>query len=305
MTRFFQSFLFGKCQRIVWIRLAMAALLFLLCRFLWLYYESEILARPDYILNADKVDVMSVPQWIPADFKKYVFYFSNQVNNDSFNILDAEIANQVARAFECHPWVRQVESVKIRYPAHALLQIRFRDPVAFIETPGKEEKTGFLVDSEGTVLPSEYFSKHQDLLEKFFYVEGINTKPFSNNYGETWGDHNVAEVSLLAAFLVKDKEFLDLDRIEVKISEDERQLNQYKIYTKKGLEVIWGSFPIPGNLRGEDDMNSRERKEKLKRNLFEKQQFKLDRLRALRGIHNKSLDNIPAKNRPVDLSKES
>lgn len=304
MSRFFQSLLFGKSQRIVWIRLTVMVVLAMLGRFAWLFYESEILARPDYILNEHKVEVLSVPKWIPNDFKKYVFYFSNQINNDSFNILDDGIANQVARAFECHPWVKQVESVKIRYPAHARLQIRFRDPVAFIETPGSEEKAGFLVDSEGIVLPSEYFNEHQELLEKFFYVEGINTKPFSNNYGDTWGDHNVAEVSLLASFLAQDKEFLGLDRIEVKISEDGRELNQYKIYTKKGLEIIWGTFPNPGNLKGEDDINNRERKEKLKRNLFEKQLFKLDRLRSLRGIHDKSLDNIPAKDRPVDLSKK-
>ncbi len=305
MSRLFQILLFGEKQRTVWARLLMVALLAVLCRFIWSSHQSDIVNQQNYILTANNVKIESIPEWISPDFKDYVFYLRIRTDKKPFNILDADIADQIGRTFERHPWVEQVESVKIAYPARAVLNIHFRDPVAFIETPGKDKKkSGFLVDSEGIVLPSEYFIIKQELLQKFFYIEGVNTKPFLKDYGENWGDHNVAEVALLASFLVQDKEFFDLDRIRVKISEDSRDLNQYRIYTKKGLEIIWGSFPIPGNLQGENDIGSRERKENLKRNLFEKQLPKLDRLRSLRGSHDKSLDNIPAKERPVDVSKE-
>jgi len=248
----------------------------------WYFVKDKIRTKREYLLSADKVVVSPPPDWIPDHFVEDVLRSSGLNQTDS--LLDKTLPQKLAEAFAAYPWIERVEQVALRYPSGANVKLSYRVPVALVEVPQR----GILpVDRNGIVLPPEYLSvASSDWRSKHWIIQGIQSMPLGS-FGTLWGDPQVHTAAQLAAVLTDDPdhtaESLKLARIIIAATETIPGGTRIvcRLKTAAGMEIHWGTF-IP------DDPKFESKKKKLW-NLHE--QFR-------------SLDNVPANFRPIDLSKE-
>jgi hypothetical protein len=119
---------------------------------LWSRIGDLVLWRDDAILRPEMVELLGVAPWVKSDIKTEALRTASL--DGGAPIGDPELPNRLARAFDTHPWVKQVVSVKPRHPAAAVVEVLCREPVAMVSVKG-----GLLaVDAEGVVLPSGDFT---------------------------------------------------------------------------------------------------------------------------------------------------
>jgi hypothetical protein len=152
---------------------------------------------------------------------------------DGLPLDDPELVRRLARAFDMHPWVREVLGVEVRHPAAAVIRVRCREPVAMVAVPG-----GLLaVDADGVVLPSEDFSAES--AATYPKVSGIASGP-RGAVGFPWGDPLVEQAAALAAALGPDWSRLGL--VECRPVPG-RQPTAWELVSDAGRTILFGSAP--------------------------------------------------------------
>ncbi len=255
-----------------------------------------------YTIGPKDIEIDFIPVWISSE-SKFIRDAINEyprTDDDVLNTLDSNIATTLARIFDAQAWVDHVESIQIEYPSHVVLKIKFRIPLAMVKSVEKEANY-YPVDADGIVLPNEFFQDHQEILGKYLWIEGITSMPGSS-VGDSWGDPLVSEAVLLAEHLQDDKDKFRLARIVVQRGDDKAETsNQYTLYTIDNQMIIWGTFPLPGNLGGTEDNKSRTLKAKMKKELFQKQEPKLACLRRLLKEYG-DFSCVPENLKPINVS---
>jgi len=167
----------------------------------WESFASSVRMARANILYPEDVEVVGIGPWILADLESEALRDASL--DGGLPLDDPELARRLARAFDIHPWVREVVAVKLRHPAGATVEIRCREPVAMVAVPG-----GLLpVDAEGILLPSDDFTP--EIAARYPKITGISSGP-RGAVGVPWGDPLVEEAAAIASVIGPEWERLDL-----------------------------------------------------------------------------------------------
>jgi hypothetical protein len=198
----------------------------------WARYADQIRASGGNVLLPEKVEVIGVGPWITIDLKSEALRDASLDNGLPLD--DPELARRLARAFDIHPWVREVVRVQLHHPAAATVEVVCREPVAMIAVPG-----GLLpVDAEGILLPSDDFSSES--AARYPKITGIRSSP-RGAIGFTWGDPLVEEAAAVAAVIGPEWERLQL--VECRPREGTEDGAAWELIGENGLVVRFGSAP--------------------------------------------------------------
>lgn len=167
----------------------------------WERYASSVRSARANTLYPEDVEVVGIGPWILADLENEALRDASL--DGGLPLDDPELARRLARAFDIHPWVREVVAVKLRHPAGATVEIRCREPVAMVAVPG-----GLLpVDAEGILLPSDDFTPQ--MAARYPKITDIGSGP-RGAVGAPWGDPRVEEAAAIASVIGPEWERLNL-----------------------------------------------------------------------------------------------
>jgi hypothetical protein len=199
---------------------------------LWQRYGEQARADRSAILLPEDVELLGAGGWIQADLKGEALRDASL--DGGLPLDDPELARRLARAFDMHPWVREVVKVTLRHPAAAVVEVRCREPVAMVGVPG-----GLLaVDSEGVLLPSDDFTAES--AARYPKVAGVGSGPRAA-VGFPWGDPLVEEAAALAAAV--GPEWQPLGLIECRPVELGDGVRQWELVGEGDLVIRYGSAP--------------------------------------------------------------
>lgn len=198
---------------------------------LWSRISDIVIWRDDAILRPEMVELRGVAPWVKSDIKTEALRTASL--DGGVPIGDPELPTRLARAFDTHPWVKQVVSVKPRHPAAAVVEVLCREPVAMISVRG-----GLLaVDAEGVVLPSGDFTP--EAAAEYPRVTGIESSP-QGPEGSAWGDMAVEEAASVAVVIGPEWTSLGLVECRPKGVSDARA---WELVGPDGQVILFGSAP--------------------------------------------------------------
>ena len=311
----FCDFIVGQAQIQIFLQLLTALAILLLFRFTWNMICPSIAEENDYHLSTDRIELIYRPLWIPPSLQSdAITDNSNLFDSASLSLLNPKLAENLMNAFRAEPWVREVNSVRLEYPAKVLVDAQFREPVAFVERTstvkdGVSSRTAYQIDADGILLPTDFLaavvSTNPSAVYDYLWIEGIRSTPIGS-YGKPWNDPILDESALLADFL--HGSFKQLGIAKILIPDENENSNVpvdnlssrriWRLETVKGREIIWGSFPMSAVIRAQS--GSRTDYENAKREAFRHEEPKLIRLINL--SKGKSLDELEEKIFPIDLT---
>jgi hypothetical protein len=198
---------------------------------LWSRISDVVIWRDDAILRPEMVELRGVAPWVKSDIKTEALRTASL--DGGVPIGDPELPNRLARAFDTHPWVKQVVSVKPRHPAAAVVEVLCREPVAMVSVKG-----GLLaVDAEGVVLPSGDFTP--EAAAEYPRVTGIESSP-QGPEGSAWGDTAVEEAAAVAVVIGPEWKSLGLVDCRPKVMSGARA---WELVGPDGQVILFGSAP--------------------------------------------------------------
>jgi hypothetical protein len=217
----------------------------------------DLAEREEYRLKVDNLHLAEHPHWVPHDL---VLQVAKREGWDQtpISLLDKSCCEQIAKAFGRHPWVKQVDRVRLRSGAEVELAITFREPVAMVEASSGKY---YPIDGEAVLLPPADFSRAD--VGRYPTIINPSTMP-QGPAGTFWGDIMVFGAARLADNLMRSREdqathweHLNLAAIELPkrtMAEVDLQDVQYQLLTKDGSRILWGRTPgtdSPGELSAE------------------------------------------------------
>lgn len=305
----------GPAQWEIFKQVLLAAVFYIIFRFFWYEVSSYVADQNDYRISSEQIVLTSRPLWVPPTLEKSALANdASFTSRPSLSLLDRQFVQNLTSAFRAEPWVREVNSVRLQYPASVEVNAEFREPVAFIAMNssienGLPSRAVYQIDSDGVLLPTDYItvsiSSNPESIYDYPLIEGICSTPLST-YGQPWGDPVVDEAALFADFLRGDFKQLGIAKIMVSEKDEDKELppekrSQQRIWhlaTTEGKEIIWGSFPMSSVIRSRS--GSRSLYEVAKDEAFRAEEPKLARLRNL--AQGKHLDLLSDDFFPIDLT---
>jgi hypothetical protein len=197
----------------------------------WSRVGDQVLWREDSLLTPAMIEVRGIAPWVTSDLKAEAL--RNASLDGGLPIGDPELANRLARAFDTHPWVRQVVRVEARHPAAATVEIACREPVAVVAVKGGT----LAVDAEGVVLPSADFSP--EAAAHYPRIVGIDSSP-QGPEGSRWGDPLVEQGAALAALI--GPEWKSLGLVECR-PRGPREARSWELLGPESQIIVFGSTP--------------------------------------------------------------
>lgn len=198
---------------------------------IWSQVADQAAAQADAVLLPEAVTLEGVAPWVRSDVKAEAL--RNASLDGGLPLDDPELPRRLARAFDMHPWVRQVERVSLAHPAAATVTIACREPVAMVGVQG-----GLLaIDSEGFVLPSADFTA--EAAATYPRIAGIETSP-QGPEGSAWGDPAVEEAAALAVAI--GPEWQSLGLVECR-PVGKGVLRRWELVGPESRRIVFGSAP--------------------------------------------------------------
>lgn len=171
---------------------------------IWWWVGERVRWSEGALLQPGAIEVRGIAPWVRADVRGEALRTASL--DHGLPIDDPRLPTLLARAFDMHPWVREVVRVEVRDPPAALVELVCREPVAMVRVPG-----GLLaVDGEGVFLPSADFTAETAAI--YPRIGGITTSP-QGPEGSRWGDPSVEEGAALVSAL--GPQWQDLDLVEL------------------------------------------------------------------------------------------
>jgi hypothetical protein len=209
--------------------------------FLWLRNASNVAREPQYLLAADRIRITAPPTWIRSDIKSEVLRDSGLVGTVS--VLDEwdSLTKRVKDAFELHPWVASVEHITRRLPSSLDIELKYRRPIAAVESSDPSGVMFLPIDDHAVRLPEgDLTETERRYLPR---VSGIMGRP---RIGDVWDDPRVIGAAKLAAQLADVWQQLRLVEIFANApnsTRDDKALYTFEIVTTGGTRIIWGATP--------------------------------------------------------------
>jgi hypothetical protein len=202
--------------------------------------------RPEYVVKVEDIHVTDVPPWVPRTFVRQVIReggLSNELSS-----LDPRLVDDVAAAFQKHPWVDHVVSVRKEFPHRIMVVLEYRKPAAFVVA----EAERFPVDKHAVLLPPPDLPPAED---EFPVITNARSKP-PKEAGSTWHDRTIEDTAKIADVLGNFWKKLQLRAIEIPNVPENVNPNDmvYALRTSGGSRIIWGRAPgtdHPGELTPE------------------------------------------------------
>ena len=206
-----------------------------LTAFFWPRVAERVGGSDDVVLAPDAIELRGQAPWVKADIRAEALRDASL--DHGLPLHDPELANRLARAFDMHPWVRQVVKVELRHPAAAVVEVLCREPAAMVGVAG-----GLLaVDAEGVVLPSADFTAES--AAAYPRLAGIESSP-QGPEGARWGDPTVEEGAALADVIGPEWRKLGMSECRaVTISTAEGPRRVWELVGGDGRIVVFGSAP--------------------------------------------------------------
>lgn len=197
----------------------------------------DLAAREEYRIATSAIEFPEPPRWIPRNLLDQVMQKSELPAQVS--VLDRDLAEKIARAFEEHPWIVAPVEVHLSVPARIQVTFEYREPVAMIEV-----SDGFYpVDDEGILLPPRDFPPAE--IDHYPRVTGMKTLPLAG-VGSSWGDARVIGAARLAVVLMpfwNEWNFAAIEVPERRSAEQQYDDLDFVVTTNGGSRVIWGRPP--------------------------------------------------------------
>ncbi len=212
--------------------------------FAWKHWARPALNPTLYQLTPDNVQIPPAPPWIRSDIKAEVFRDGSLAEASA---LETDLTPRIAQAFEMHPWVAEVTRVSKQAPAHVVVDLTYRQPVAWVEVPegmfGQPEQGALPIDGKSVLLPQADFTK--DDLGLFIRID-VENLSMSGPTGTVWGDPRVAGAAAIASVI--GEHWRELGLYEIKALADYSQSNtpartRYELCTPNSKRLNWGSAP--------------------------------------------------------------
>ncbi len=198
---------------------------------LWSRFSNDVRLDNGYGLEPAGITVTGIAPWVRSDLKGEAL--RNASLDGRLPLDDPELPRRLARAFDMHPWVRQVVRVELGHPAQAFVEVACREPIAMISVPG-----GLLaIDAEGVVLPSGDFTAED--AARYPRVVGVRTSP-QGPEGSPWGDPLVEEAAALAVAI--GPEWSALNLVECRVGTDQGRRG-WMLLDDAGRAIRFGSAP--------------------------------------------------------------
>lgn len=216
--------------------------------YLWQRGAPTIARHPQYQITAENIHITPPPPWIRSDLKSQVL---RDAGLTTLSVLDDwdTLSRRVKDAFEFHPWVASVERITKGLPASLEIELKYRRPVAAVES-GDVSGISFLpVDENAVRLPEGDLTDAE--LRYLPRISGVTGRPL---VGDTWNDARVAGGARLAAALGDVWQKLRLIEIIAVLHSaagNDSQTYSYDIITKGGTRVVWGTAPGQEQTAGE------------------------------------------------------
>lgn len=218
--------------------------------------------RPEFRLSTSEIQITVPPRWVPHDLVDQVATRAGLP--DELSALDGDLTQQIAEAFQVHPWIAEVIRVRKSFPAKIDVELRYRRPVAMVQA-----KQGmYPIDGEGILLPPADFSVADT--QRYLVIQNVSSTP-QGPAGTNWGDVGVVGAGRLADILdeVNDSRScwkkLGLaaicvpSRTKANVTIDELV---YELVTDGGSRIVWGRAPgtdHPGELSAEQKLGRLEK----------------------------------------------
>jgi hypothetical protein len=207
--------------------------------FVWQRFSPTIGRHPQFRLTAENIHITPPPPWIRSDIKTEVLRDAGLAGN--LSVLDEwdALAQRVRDAFEMHPWVASVERIAKRLPSALDVELKYRRPVAAVESMEASGVTFLPIDERAIRLPDADLSD----VERGYLprISGVTGRPL---VGDAWEDPRVVGGAQLAAALADVWQKLRLVEIvsppEPQVRNDAR-IYSFEIITSGGTRILWGA----------------------------------------------------------------
>jgi hypothetical protein len=223
--------------------------------FLWLQTAPLVARDPQYALSAERISITPPPPWIRSDIKSQVLRDSGLIG--AVSVLDnwESLSRRVQDAFGLHPWVASVERITRRLPGSLDIELKYRRPVAAVESSDSNGVMFLPIDEHAVRLPEgDLTETERRYLPR---VAGITGRPL---VGDVWNDPRVIGGAALAAQLADVWQQLRLVEIlanAVSSARDEKPLYSFEIVTTGGTRIIWGATPGQEPTTGESPFSQK------------------------------------------------
>jgi hypothetical protein len=225
----------------VWGVLLMLAALAVAAQFAWRRSAAVVARHPQYALTAESIQITPPPAWIRSDIKAQVLRDAGLVGTVS--VLDDRdtLARRVKDAFEFHPWVASVERITKRLPAALDIELKYRRPIAAVESRDAHGIALLPIDERGVRLPeADLTDAERRYLPR---ISGVAGRPL---VGDVWTDERVIGGAKLVTELLDVWQQLKLVEIvaALRASSNERTpAYTFEIVTTGGTRIVWGAPP--------------------------------------------------------------
>jgi hypothetical protein len=202
--------------------------------------------RSEYVVKAEDLHITDPPPWVPRTFLRQVIREGGLPNE--LSALDTRLVDNVAAAFQKHPWVDRVVSVRKEFPHRVTVVLEYRKPAAFVVMANER----FAIDKNAVLLPPPDLPPAED---EFPAIANARPAP-PKEAGSTWHDRTIEDAAKIADVLGPSWKKLQLRSIEIPNVAENANPNDvvYALRTTNGSRIIWGRAPgsdHPGELRSE------------------------------------------------------
>ncbi|MEX1228708.1 MAG: hypothetical protein WEB58_00625 [Planctomycetaceae bacterium] len=223
----------------------------------WIRSQTEHLkVLPEYRLDAEQIIVLDRPEWVPEQIVDEVLD-DLQLPAET-TILDEHLADDVALAFQRHPWVEEVIAVRKSYPNTIEVELHFRRPIALVRVA----QGVYPVDVNGVLLPPNDFDPAT--VGDYLQIEGIISIP-GGRPGSNWGDVAVVGAARIAAVLHERWRDWQITAIRAPRPTKAQVTLEELVFELRGADgsiVVWGRAPgskNPGELTTEQKLGRLEK----------------------------------------------
>lgn len=205
-------------------------------------WAPDLRGRTEFRLSADRILLSPRAEWTPHDLTERVL---QRAGIQHASLLDDDLTERLARAFQDEPWVKQVRSVSKRRGGLVNVELDYRRPVLMAATTAGV----YPVDEDGVLLPPTDFTPQN--VARFPLARNVRSFP-SGPAGQPWGDPVVAGAARLAARLIaRDAgacawDRWDLEAILLPTPDAASPLPEdlsYQLQTRGGSQIVWGQAP--------------------------------------------------------------
>jgi hypothetical protein len=207
----------------------------------WRHFLPTVARHPQFQITAETIHITPPPQWVRADVKAEVLRDAALIGTLSVIDDHPRLQQRVRHAFAFHPWVAAVGQIKIGLPASLDVELRYRQPIAAVESVDGQTVSYLPIDAAGVRLPDADFSDFER--RSLPRISGVAGRP---SIGERWADERVTSAATLAARLADVWSQLRLVEIIPSMHAQvrgEESFYAFEIVTSGGTRIVWGAAP--------------------------------------------------------------